>query len=414
MSAIKFSYSTFGLTALPILDAIVAVANAGYSGIELSFHKENFNPFKITDTLLDQIKDTLKRKSLSPVCISAPTHFFMDNRPHEPSLMCTDLAGRKQRIDVMKRAIKVAQYVGAPLVCFGSGFIREEHVNHPNINPRELLIDSIRECLNDIGEVTLVIEPEPGMYIETIDDGVDLIKEINHEHFKLHLDINHVACGNVDFVHKMAMAAPYSRYLHISDTVDGYNLKMSSIEENVDRDLQMANHLIYFPKKSDYLLVDNHHSLYFFDAPISKEEKVIIEETANSINSENKIEYVDYHQLVNSPSSYDPEIEVYGFSIPRMSFYVVDRAKPILRYIRERGIATKMVANTLTGKVHFHEIPGKGEIDFKACFEALLNHGFTGYGSVELYHHVDRWQEALTESLAYLTKQLPSESTVLL
>ena len=55
-------------------------------------------------------------------------------------------------------------------------------MKRPDINPRELLAESIRECLQDVGDVTLVIEPEPGMLIETMDQGIDLIKEINDPH----------------------------------------------------------------------------------------------------------------------------------------------------------------------------------------------------------------------------------------
>jgi len=409
MSKIKLSYSTFGLTKLSIIDAINAVADAGYAGIELAFHKRNFNPFKITNELLDQIKETLAARSLAPACISAPTHFFMNERPHEPALLSTDIAGRKQRIDLIKRAIKVAQYVGAPLVCFGSGFIREDNVNHPEIDPRKLLVEGIRECLKDIGDVTMVIEPEPGMYIETIDDGVSIVKEVNDAHFKLHIDINHVSCGDHDYHLKLAGAAEFTRYLHISDTVDGYNVKMVTIEEDTKYDLDFANYLIYFPERADYLLVDKTHSLYFHDAPLTTEEQAKILQTAKAINHCDTVEYVDYNQLVNGPSSYDAELDVYGFSIPRMSFYVVDRAKPILRYIRERGIATKMVANTLTGKVHFHEIPGEGEVDFEGCFQTLIENGYAGFGSVELYHHVDGWEKALSDSLSFLKKCLPEE-----
>ena len=66
----------------------------------------------------------------------------------------------------------------------------------------------------------------------------------------------------------------------------------------------------------------------------------------------------------------------------------------VLRYLREQGIATGMVANTVTGKVHYHEIPGKGDIDLESCFKALLENGYQGFGSVELYHHVDCWSHA--------------------
>ena len=407
MPAIQFSYSTFGLTQLSLIDAIHAVADAGYAGIELAFHKNNFNPFTITTAFLDEIQSALQSRSLKPACISAPTHFFMDTRPHEPSLMCTDLAGRKMRIDLIKRAIRVAEYLKVPLVCFGSGFIREEHVNNPHINPRELLIEGIKTCLKECKTVTLVIEPEPGMYIETIDDGVSLIKEINDDRFRLHLDLNHVSCGNLDYVEKMAAAAPLARYLHISDTVDGYNLKMSTIDESVERDMKHANQLIYFPHTADYLLLDSKCSVYFYDQPLSSDQKQQVQQLSDQYNPGKVVDYIDYQSLKNSPSIYDAEIDVYGFSIQRMSFYVVDRAKPILRYIREKGIATKMIANTLTGKVHFHEIPGKGEIDFRECFSILIDNGYRGYGSVELYHHVDRWQEALSESLSYLSSQLP-------
>ena len=39
----------------------------------------------------------------------------------------------------------------------------------------------------------------------------------------------------------------------------------------------------------------------------------------------------------------------------------------------------KMVANTLTGIVHFHEIPGEGKMDFAASLKALNDNGFSGY-----------------------------------
>lgn len=411
ISKIQLAYSTFGLTKLSILEAIKSVANAGYHGIELAFHKSNFNPFDLTDARLQKIKQALKVNALFPACISAPTYFFMDERPHEPSLICTDLAGRKQRIDLIKRAIKVARYLESPLVCFGSGFLREEHVNNPNINPRKLLIDSIHDCLKEVGDVTLVIEPEPGMYIETINDGIELVKEINNQQFRLHLDLNHVSCGDHDYLFEIATAASLTRYLHISDTVDGYNVKMVSSSDDAHFDLSKTNYLIYYPKRADYLLLDKQHSLYFHDAPLSIQEQQEIMHFAYSINQCNNIEYVDYNTLTKSTSIYDPEIAVYGFSIQNMSFYVVDRAKPILRYIRERGIATKMIANTITGRVHFHEIPGKGDINIKGCFDALINNGFSGYGSVELYHHAERWQEALSDSFNYLTQLLSKEKS---
>jgi sugar phosphate isomerase/epimerase len=63
-----------------------------------------------------------------------------------------------------------------------------------------------------------------------------------------------------------------------------------------------------------------------------------------------------------------------------------------------------MVANTLTGIVHFHEIPGEGTLDFASSFKALVSNGFSGYGSVELYHHVLSWENALEKSFEHLSQ----------
>jgi sugar phosphate isomerase/epimerase len=89
---------------------------------------------------------------------------------------------------------------------------------------------------------------------------------------------------------------------------------------------------------------------------------------------------------------------------------VLERARPILIYLRSTKDANgkllmdKMVANTLTGIVHFHEIPGEGTMDFAASFKALSDNGFSGYASVELYHHVASWEKALNDSYRHLSQ----------
>jgi sugar phosphate isomerase/epimerase len=96
--------------------------------------------------------------------------------------------------------------------------------------------------------------------------------------------------------------------------------------------------------------------------------------------------------------------------VPGLSYDVLERARPILIYLRSTKDANgkllmdKMVANTLTGIVHFHEIPGEGTMDFAASFKALSDGGFSGYASVELYHHVASWEEALHESYKHLSQ----------
>lgn len=410
---IQLSYSTFGLTNLDFLDSIGEVDKAGYPGIELSFHRDQFNPFDITDEYLAVVEKRLNGLAVKAACVATASHFFTPSRPHEPSLMSPDLAGRKRRINLVRRGIDVARKLGVPLVTFGSGFIRDEHVMNPSVNPRELLVDSIHQCLKALrgdDDITLLIEPEPGMFIETVDQALSLINEVNSPKFKLHLDICHMYCSEKDYIPALAKAAPHTRYLHVSDAREGYNLKIVKMAENLKLDLDFAGYLIYFPEYADYLLVDRNHPIYFYDEKPSKEQEKRIEKILGSANISQPLSYVDYNGLFAGATPFDDEIFTYSISVPGLSYDVLERARPILIYLRStkdaggKLLADKMVANTLTGIVHFHEIPGEGTLDFAAHFKALTDNGFSGYASVELYHHVQSWEKALNDSYKHLSQ----------
>ncbi len=410
---IKLSYSTFGLTDLDFLDSIDVVDKAGYPGIELSFHRDQFNPFNITDEYLAKVKNRLDSLEVKAACVSTASHFFTPQRPHEPSLMSPDLAGRKRRINLVKRGIHVARKLDVNLVTFGSGFIRDEHVSNPSVNPRELLVDSVHQCLKELHndeDITLLIEPEPGMYIETLEQGISLVDEVNSSRFQLHLDLNHNYCSEQNYLEALGKAAPHAKFLHVSDSQEGYNLKLVKMADDLKMDLNFANYLVYFPEFADYLLVDPHHPIYFYDEMPDVKQKKRIEALLGSVNISTPPAFVDYNSLYAGQSPFESEIFVYLISVPGLSYDVLERARPIIIYLRSTKVASgkllmdKMVANTLTGIVHFHEIPGEGTMDFAASFKALTDNGFSGYASVELYHHVASWEKALSDSYRHLSQ----------
>ena len=410
MGAIQLSYSTFGLTNLDFLAAIDAVDRAGYDGIEISFHRDQFNPFDIDDDYLARVKARLDCARVKAACVATASHFFTPQRPHEPSLMAVEPAARKRRIDLIKRGIHVARKLGVNLVTFGSGFIRAEHVANPGVDPGELLAESIRACLREIRDdedITLLIEPEPGMYIETMAQGLALMRAVGSPKFKLHIDICHAYCSEPDYITALGEAAPHARYLHISDAREGYNLKIVQDSPNLALDLDFASTLVHFPDTCDYLLVDRDHPIHFRDQAPSRARQAYIESVLASAGVQKDLSIVSYSGLYAGTSPLDDEIFTYLISIPGLSYDVLERAKPVVAYLRGAKpppLVNKMVANTLTGVVHFHEIPGEGTLDFAASFKALIDHGFSGYGSVELYHHVESWEKALSDSHRHLSQ----------
>lgn len=410
MSPIRLSYSTFGLTNLDFPAAIAAVDRAGYDGVEISFHRDQFNPFNVGDDDLDALRRQLDGLRVKACCVATASHFFDPHRPHEPSLMALEKAGRMRRIDLVKRGIHVARKLGVNLVTFGSGFVRDDHVAHPEVDPGELLADSIHECLREIRDdedITLLIEPEPGMYIETMEQGLRLLDQVGSEKFKLHIDICHAYCSEQNYVDALRKAAPQARYLHISDAREGYNLKIVQDHAELAPDLDFASVLVHFQDTADFLLLDRDHPIHFPVAAPSPARKARIDALLQRAHVTRDLTVVPYASLYAGNSPLDDEIFTYLISMPGLSYDVLERARPICGYLRgakNPPLVDQMVANTLTGVVHFHEIPGEGTLDFAASFRALEEGGFSGYGSVELYHHVEGWQKALDDSYRHLSQ----------
>lgn len=418
MGAIQLSYSTFGLTNLDFISALDAVDRAGYAGVEIAFHRDQFNPFDFDDGDLARVKQHLAGLRVQPACVATASHFFTPSRPHEPSLMAIEKAGRKRRIDLVKRGIHVARQLGVPLVTFGSGFVREEHVAHPHVDPGELLADSIHECLRairDDEDITLLIEPEPGMHIETLAQGLALMRAVGSPKFKLHVDICHAYCSEPDYIAALAAAAPHARYLHISDAPAGYNLKIVQDAAELAFDLEVASVLVHFPDTADYLLVDRTHPIHFREEAPTRARQAHIDALLERAGVVAKLAVVDYASLYAGASPLDDEIFTWSISVPGLSYDVLERARPVvawLRGARNPPLVKRMLANTRTGIAHFHEIPGQGALDFAASFKALTDHGFAGYGSVELYHHVTAWERALADSHRHLTPLVAARRAV--
>ena len=410
MGAIQLSYSTFGLTNLDFFDAIDAVDKAGYDGIEISFHRDQFNPFNIDDAYLDAVRQRLAQRRVKAACVATASHFFDPHRPHEPSLMALEKAARKRRIDLVKRGIHVARKLGVNLVTFGSGFVRDDHVANPHVDPGELLAESIHECLREIRDdedMTLTIEPEPGMYIETMEQGLALLEQVNSPKFKLHIDICHAYCSETNYIDALRAAAPQARYLHISDAREGYNLKIVHDREDLDPDLDFASVLVHFPDTADFLLLDREHPIHFREEVPTAARVRRIDTLLQRAGVKKDLQVVDYSSIYAGSSALDDEIFTYLISMPGLSYDVLERARRVVGYLRgakNPPLVDKMVANTLTGIVHFHEIPGEGTLDLAGSFRALEEGGFSGYGAVELYHHVDGWQEALDASYRHLSR----------
>ncbi|EMA50092.1 MULTISPECIES: sugar phosphate isomerase/epimerase family protein [Halococcus] len=66
------------------------------------------------------------------------------------------------------------------------------------------------------------------------------------------------------------------------------------------------------------------------------------------------------------------------------------------------GVHLEDIVGGVRGK-HYHRIPGEGDLDFRAIFDALDDVGYDGFATLELYTYPDRPDEAAREAYEALS-----------
>lgn len=278
----RLSYNTDGLMNLSLEKAIEEVSKAGYEGIEISLDPAHLHPYDVTKKRLDELKQLFDRHSIEPVSLGTGGLYLISDVPQEPSLISVDEEGRKKRIDFICACLELANYLSIPVLNFTAGGLRRdvEHELVPAEEARQMVIEGVRACLRNAGDVIMVIEPESTLdllFIETTGQAIPIIQEINSPQFRLTVDIAHVKSFESDLLRSVEEALLYTRHIQIADT---------------------------------------------------------------------------------------------------------------------------------RGRIHRHEIPGEGDIDFRALFEVLRTGNYEHYLSVQLYWHSNVWETALYQSREYLLEQM--------
>jgi sugar phosphate isomerase/epimerase len=67
------------------------------------------------------------------------------------------------------------------------------------------------------------------------------------------------------------------------------------------------------------------------------------------------------------------------------------------------GVHLEDIAGGIRGK-HYHLLPGEGDLDFRAIFDALDDIGYDGFATLELYTYPDRPDEAAATAYERLVK----------
>ena len=194
----KLGYNTNGLAHHRLVDAIELLADEGYESVAITLDAGALDPYDEPATLARQIaavRSALDRRNLSRVIETGARYLLNPRVKHDPTLMDPDPARRAVRADFLHRAIHVGEALGAEAISLWSGRAGEP-INEDALMQR--LAGELRPLLDHAQRagIPLGFEPEPGMFIDTLDKFARLDQLICDPLFQLTVDLGHVHCQN--------------------------------------------------------------------------------------------------------------------------------------------------------------------------------------------------------------------------
>ena len=192
---IRLGYNTNGFAHHTLEEAAAILAEIGYESVAITLERELLDP---PDTrgiakAVERLGRLIEQSGLS-VTIETGSRFILDpRRKHQPTLISRSSEDRRRRIEFLKAAVDIAEAISAESVSLWSGSADDDATEDEVF---ERLTASLGEVLEHAAskDVRLSFEPEPGMFVDTMDRFARLHTKLAHPLLGLTLDLGHVHC----------------------------------------------------------------------------------------------------------------------------------------------------------------------------------------------------------------------------
>ncbi len=215
------AFSTNAFTRFPLADAVNAIADAGFRAVEILADAPHADVRAISDADVRSLRRLIESRKLSVSNVNANCTFayWKDAPPEpyfEPSLISPSDKMRDDRIDLIKRTLRLAKEIGARNISITSGRCLA-HVTPAEAAGR--LTEALRVVLDeaDRQQVDVGIELEPGIYLEFVHELRDWIGRLDHPRFGANLDIGHAVVNGERIDESVFTLAGRTWNLHVED-----------------------------------------------------------------------------------------------------------------------------------------------------------------------------------------------------
>jgi len=214
----KFAFSTNAFRGRNVIDAIAAIAGAGYSGVEIMADVPHAFPRDLGEADIAAIRSALARHSMAVSNVNAFMMCAVGDFWH-PSWVECDEGERRTRIEHTVGCIGLAAALGAKTISTEPGGPVQGMTEKEAM---DLFERGLREVIPVASErgVKILVEPEPGLLIETAEEAETFLRRVNSEHVRINFDAGHFYCVGEEPAEAFKRLAPYVEHIHLEDIAD--------------------------------------------------------------------------------------------------------------------------------------------------------------------------------------------------
>src|SRR6266542_4374653 len=216
----KLAFSTNAYLKFSFPETVRRLAKIGYAGVEIMADVPHAWPAYLLEEQKQGIKRALNENGLAISNINSfMMHAIDDPRQKywHPSWIEPDRHYRQIRIDHTKRALTLAKELGAKCITTEPGGPVEPGQSWSAA--LKLFVEMIKPVAEHAEKegVLLLVEPEPGLLIETADQFLEFMQHIQSPAVGMNFDIGHSYCVSDDPATTIARVAKYIRHFHLED-----------------------------------------------------------------------------------------------------------------------------------------------------------------------------------------------------
>lgn len=216
----KLAFSTNAYLKFSFPEAVRRLARIGYRGVEIMADVPHAWPAYMLDEQKQAIRRALAENQVTISNINAFMMHAIDDARQKywhPSWIEPDRHYRRIRIEHTKRALTMARELGAPCITTEPGGPVEAGQSwSASLKLFVEMIKPVAEHAEKEG-VLLLVEPEPGLLIETADQFLEFMQHIQSPAVGMNFDIGHAYCVSDDPETTIPRVAKFIRHFHLED-----------------------------------------------------------------------------------------------------------------------------------------------------------------------------------------------------